>query len=308
MTVKQRCTGCGGDVVYHRVYSGEQLCRRCFRESIVEKTRRTVSKYDMLRYGDTVAVAVSGGKDSLSLLDVLSRLAPLHGERVVAVTVDEGIGGYREEAVRLAEAMAVKLGVAYETVSFDSLFGFTLDEALAGRREGGVSACAVCGVLRRRAIDLVAEQVGADVVATAHNLDDFLQTFLINLMNGDAGRLGFLHPSFRPQIGLPRRVKPFTEIYEEEIAFYAYLSDIPFQTEPCPYMDEGIRTDVRRFLNNLEKQHLGVKHSAYQTTLKLLAHTPPTRVSRRCERCGHPSSDTVCSTCRIIQQIQNKQI
>ncbi|MFQ6134412.1 MAG: TIGR00269 family protein [Nitrososphaerales archaeon] len=306
---RQKCTRCSRNSVYRRIYSGEHLCGDCFKSSIIEKTRRTISKYDMMKHGDTVAVAVSGGKDSLSLLEVLSRLTPIHGEKIVAITVDEGIKEYRDEAIELSRKMVSKIGLEQEVVSFRSLFGFALDEALGMRSDQRVSACAVCGVLRRRAIDLGAERVGADVVATAHNLDDFLQTYFINLTNGDTGRLEFLNPNFEAQIDIPRRVKPFIEIYEEEIAFYAYLSGIPFQTTPCPYMDEGIRTEIRSFLNNLERRHPGIKYSTFNTALKLTANAqPPQRRSRRCERCGHPSSDSICSTCRTIQLIRNKQI
>ncbi len=306
---RRKCTGCGGDSVYRRIYSGENLCRGCFKSSILEKTRRTISKYDMMKHGDKVVVAISGGKDSLSLLEVLSRLTPRHGEEIVAITVDEGIKEYRGEATTLARRMASKLSVEHEVVSFRSLFGFTLDEAIDMRGDQRVTACSICGVLRRRAIDLAAELVGADVVVTGHNLDDFLQTYFINLTNGDLGRLEFLNPNFEARMDIPRRVKPFIEIYEEEIAFYAYLSDIPFQTNPCPYMDEGIRTEIRSFLNNLERRHSGIKHSTFNTALKLTTHPQlPQRRTLRCERCGHPSSDTICSTCRTIHLIRNKQL
>ncbi|MBI2938589.1 MAG: TIGR00269 family protein [Thaumarchaeota archaeon] len=310
-TGRQKCGFCGGESVYHRLYSGEQLCRSCFRDSLEEKTRRTISQYKMLKHGDTVAVAVSGGKDSLSLLDILSKLTQAHGEKIVAVTVDEGIEGYRGEAVELARSEAAKRDVPFHVVSFESLFGFTLNRALDAWPDRSISACTVCGILRRRAIDLAAEQVGATVVATAHNLDDFLQTYFINLTSGDVGRLEFLYPGLEPSIGLPRRVKPFVEIYEEEIAFYAFLSGIPFQTEPCPYMDEGVRTEIREFLNRLERRHPGVKHSTYKTAMKMLSgrgeEKSSDRRSVRCNRCGRPASDKLCSVCRIIETIQNNR-
>ncbi len=265
----------------------------------------------MLKHGDTVAVAVSGGKDSLSLLDILSKLTPAHGEKLVAVTVDEGIEGYRGEAVELARKEASRRGVPHHVVSFESLFGFSLNKALAAWPDRSVSACSVCGILRRRAVDLAAEQVGGTVVATGHNLDDFLQTYFINLTSGDIGRLEYLDPGLEPSIGLPRRVKPFVEVYEEEIAFYAFLSGIPFQTEPCPYMDEGVRTEIREFLNRLERRHPGVKHSTFKTAMKMLSGKEekeegeePVRKSVRCERCGRPASDNLCSVCRTLETIQ----
>ena len=302
-----KCSRCKNNSVHHRAYSGEKLCGDHFKASIIEKTRKTISSYNMMKHGDTLAVAVSGGKDSLSLLDVLSKLTSRHGEKIIVVTVDEGIKEYREEAVKLSSDMVSNLGLRQEIVSFKSLFGFTLDEALELRKDQKISACSVCGILRRRAIDLAAKKVGADVVATGHNLDDFVQTYFINLTSGDMGRLEFLSPFFESQIDLPRRVKPFIEIYEEEIAFYAFLADIPFQRIPCPYMNEGIRTEIRSFLNKLERSHPGIKYNTYGTALKLLSSTHPSRKRRKCERCGYPSSNNICLSCKTIQMIQNNR-
>tara|TARA_B100000315_G_scaffold242657_1_gene265089 strand:+ start:160 stop:1104 length:945 start_codon:yes stop_codon:yes gene_type:complete len=303
----EKCSKCKKNSVYQRAYSGEKLCGDHFMVSIIEKTRKTISSYNMMKYGDTLAVAVSGGKDSLSLLDVLSKLTSIHGEKIIVVTVDEGIKEYRDEAVKLSSDMVSNLGLRQEIVSFKSLFGFTLDEALELRKDKKISACSVCGILRRRAIDLAAKKVGADVVATGHNLDDFVQTYFINLTSGDMGRLEFLSPFFESKTDLPRRVKPFIEIYEEEIAFYAYLSGIPFQSIPCPYMNEGIRTEIRSFLNKLERSHPGIKYNTYGTALKLLSSAHPSRKRMKCESCGYPSSNNICLSCRTIQMIQNNR-
>ena len=303
----QKCNRCKKKSVYHRIYSGEHLCGECFKGSIIEKTRKTISSYNMMEHGDILAVAVSGGKDSLSLLDVLQRHSSKHGEKIIVITVDEGIQEYRDEAVKLSSDMVSNMGLRQEIVSFKSLFGFTLDKALDLRKDQKISACSICGILRRRAIDLAAKKVGADVVATGHNLDDFIQTYFINLTNGDMGRLEFLSPFFESQTDLPRRVKPFIEIYEEEIAFYAYLSGIPFQNIPCPYMNEGIRTEIRSFLNKLERRHPGIKYNTYSTALKLLSSTQPSRKRRKCKNCGYPSSNNICLSCKTIQMIKNNR-
>jgi cytoplasmic tRNA 2-thiolation protein 1 len=147
------CYKCGGDVFYTRRYSGESLCASCFKLSIVEKTRRTISKYRMMKYGDRVGVAVSGGKDSLALLQILHRLNQKRRGVLVALTVDEGVAGYREEAVDHAAALCRELGIQHILVSYKELFGASLDEALDWKDERNLSSCGICGVLRRRAID-----------------------------------------------------------------------------------------------------------------------------------------------------------
>lgn len=283
-----KCDRCDGVAVYTRKYSGESLCGGCFSESIVRKTSRTISKYGMMRRGDDVAVAVSGGKDSLSLLHVLRGLSGRGGYSVRAVTVDEGIPGYRDEALDIVREYCGGLGVECSMISYHEMYGATLEGVLAAR-EGG-SACSACGVLRRRAIDRLAR--GADVVATAHNMDDHIQTFLINLMSGDTSKIG--------RNASPGRVAPFREIYEAEIVFYAFVNGIPFQTEPCPHADEGIRTDVRRFLNGMEEGHSGIKNVMYRSIQKISRHVPDTKTLAPCGRCGRPATGGTCSVCRTL--------
>src|SRR5438445_11467071 len=135
---------------------------------------------------DHVAVAVSGGKDSLTLLMILHKLAKRFPRtRITAVTVDEGIAGYREEAVDLATMYCRDLGIEHEVLSFEELFGSGLDDFLKNKQER-MTACSDCGVFRRKAINLAAKKIGATKIATGHNLDDILQTYMLNLFKGDA--------------------------------------------------------------------------------------------------------------------------
>lgn len=297
------CSRCGGIVFYTRRYSGESLCRSCFGDSVVEKTRRTISKYNMIGRGETVAVAVSGGKDSLTLLNVLHTLdrGPL-----VAVSVDEGVRGYRDEALAHAKALTDKLGVEHIIVSYEELFGFSLDQALDWKDERDVSSCSFCGVFRRRAIDEAAVRAGATVVATAHNLDDFVQTFMMNLLHGDVARIGWLDPAYTDDSFPVRRVKPFMELYEEEVALFAYESGVPFQSVSCPYMHEGLRSAVRDYLNQMEAYHAGMKNVLLSSSLEVISRfaRSPDKVSIPCSNCGKPSSSGLCSVCRMKAEIR----
>ncbi|MFQ6011209.1 MAG: TIGR00269 family protein [Nitrososphaerales archaeon] len=267
-----------------------------------------MSKGKMVKYGETVAVAVSGGKDSLSLLQVMSDLSVKHGSKLFAITIDEGVPGYREESIRLASDYSSKLGIKHVVLSFKDLYDIGLEDALE-QREEKTTSCAICGTFRRRAIDLAALKVGADVVATAHNLDDFVQTFMINLFSGDIRRIRYSDPPSSSNPDFPvRRIKPFLEIYEKEIAFFAYLNDIPFQVASCPHMNEGIRTEVRNFLNSLEMKHPGLKQMAQKSALKIaeqLNGEPTSRKATRCESCGSPSSGKICSVCLMLDHFKS---
>jgi len=268
-----------------------------------------MSKYSMVKYGERVAVGVSGGKDSLSLLYVLKKIFDGHDrskDDLIAVTIDEGINGYRDESLAIVRDFCGKLGVQNKVLSYKELFGVSMDEAMVIRPSEKMSSCSMCGTFRRRAIDLAAESVGADVVATAHNMDDQLQTFMINLLAGDVERIGWIHPEPVEYAGGMKKVKPFVEIGEHEIVFYALQREIPFQSEECPYMNESIRTDLREFFNKMENEHPGIKNNAYASMLKVserLRTTLEPRGDRKCSVCGRDSTGDVCSVCKTVEAL-----
>ena len=302
------CTKCRkAESLYYRAHSGEYLCKKCFLCSIESKAAKTISKYSMIEYGDKVAVAVSGGKDSLSLLYVLKLLFDQHpnnGNEIVAITIDEGIKGYRDESLQIVKDFCEHLRIESKVLSYQSLFGIDMDQAMIQRSSQKISSCSMCGTFRRRAIDIAAETVGANIVATAHNMDDQLQTFMINLLAGDVERIGWIYPEpvQYTQNGM-KKVKPFIEIYEYEIAFYALQRDIPFQSEECPYMNESIRTDLREFFNRLERDHPGIKYNAFRSMTKVskvLRSSMSSSGTKNCSRCGRVSTGDVCSVCKTI--------
>jgi len=300
------CSKCHeGSSVYYRAYSGESLCRKCFLISIEEKAYKTINKFSMLKHDDKVAVAVSGGKDSLSLLYVLNNTFTRHDRsELVAITVDEGIKGYRNESLEIVGRFCADLKVKSKIVTYKELFGIDMDSAMLQRPSKKTSSCSICGTFRRRAIDLAAKSAGANVIATAHNLDDQLQTFIINVLAGDVERIGWTHPEpiNSSSYGL-KKIKPFAEIYEQEIVFYALQRGIPFQSEDCPYMYESIRTELREFLNKLEKGRPGIKYNTYNSMLKIsksLRLLPPSVQAKKCTICNNTSSRENCSVCKTI--------
>ena len=300
--MKSICDRCNAKTAYHRVYSGESLCAKCFSRSLQEKVAKTISKYSMIKHGDRIAVAVSGGKDSLSLLHMMNMLCEKHGSTLCAVTIDEGIEGYRDESLDIVRKFASELNVERKILSYRELYGVSLEDSLQLRKQRKMSSCAICGTFRRRAIDIGAEKVGANVIATAHNLDDVLQTFLINIFSGDVERIGWTYPEPVEYADGLRKIKPFAEIYEHEIAFYALINEIPFQAEECPHMNEGIRTEIRDFLNKLEKEHAGIKYNAYNTMVKVAKRLKDSadKEHNRCVLCGRDSTNEICSVCSMI--------
>jgi len=142
------CDRCGNQAVYSRKYSGQKLCSQCFSNSIVKKTAKTISKYNMIQNDELVAVAVSGGKDSLALLKIIHEMALTHNFRIKAITIDEGIPGYRDEALEIVKKFCGELNVEHKVYSYKDLFELTLDEALELRENTKTSSCSICGTLR----------------------------------------------------------------------------------------------------------------------------------------------------------------
>ena len=300
-----KCDKCENTAVYSRRYSGENLCSQCFSNSILHKAAKTISKYKMIKNNELVCVGVSGGIDSLVLLDILNKMSKTHNFRIFAVTIDEGIPGYRDEALKIVENFCTQLNIQHKTFSYKKIFDLTLTESLELRNDQKLSSCSICGTFRRRALDHAAKTINADTIATGHNLDDNLQTFLINILSGDAKKIGWMDPD--TSSNKVRKIKPLSEIYESEIVFYAFTNNLPFQTEPCPHMNEGIRTEIREFLNSLELNHDGIKNNMYRTILKIsqFMNESNHKEKRMCLVCGNQCTSRICSVCNMLTNLKD---
>ena len=268
-----------------------------------------MSKFCMVNYNDRVAVAVSGGKDSLSLLYIMKKIFDTrHAARdLIAITIDEGIDGYRNESLKIVEAFCTNLAVPTKILTYKEIFGITMDDAMILRSAEKMTSCSFCGTFRRRAMDLAAESVGANVLATAHNLDDHVQSFMINILAGDIDRIGWTYPE-PVQYGSTKlkKIKPFVEIYEQEIVFYALQRQIPFQSEECPYMHESIRSELRQILNRFEKEHPGVKYNMYNSISKIskvLKSTTETPKASVCSVCKRECTSDICAVCKTVKSL-----
>ena len=301
------------DAVFMRAYSGEKLCARCFCKSIEGKVRATIARHDMFKPTDKIMVAVSGGKDSLSLLRILAKIEKAFPKTsLCAVTVDEGIKGYRDEALKFAVGNCRKLGINSVVTSFKHLYGFSLDEivkmTLEKEESGkGLTPCAYCGVLRRRALNLAARNAGVDKLATGHNLDDETQTILLNILHGDVLRIARVKPvleDVHPKF--VQRVKPMCKLPEKEIALYAHYKRIEYQSVPCPYAPTALRSDVRLMLNRMEEKHAGTKFTLNKSIERirpaLEAVTEEAKL-QDCLECGEPTAGKICQPCQMLRKL-----
>jgi len=252
----------------------------------------------MVGRSEKIAVALSGGKDSIALLYILTKIFRNRTDlEFIAITIDEGIRGYREQTLEHAIKLTNELGIKHTIRSFDEGFETTMDK-LAAKKEH--AACTLCGVLRKNILNKAARELGADKLAIGHNLDDEAQTILMNYMRGDIDRLKRMLPG-TIQPGMVPRIKPLRSIPEKEVALYGFLNDLPVSTDECPYAGEALRNEIREMINNYEVKHPGTKYSllgGFEAISQFLR--PPETKIMLCEKCGEPGSEMICKTCSLL--------
>lgn len=302
------CSKCGtGQVFYRREQEGVILCKKCFLDSVETKVRKTIVAKRLLEPNDKIVVALSGGKDSVALLRILWKLERrFPPARLVALTVDEGISDYRNEAVAIAKETCNELKVEHVVISFEQLYGITMDEVASGRKE--LQPCSYCGVLRRKALNEGARRIGATKLATAHNLDDEVQTALLNVMHGDVARISRVSSvPWKTSAKFVPRIKPLAEVPECETALYAFAAGARFQSIPCPHGGDALRGDIRTMLNRLELKHPGLKHTIYGSVGRLsemIGSASMTRKFQACTTCGDPTPNAECEACIMLRALK----
>lgn len=293
-----KCQCCNKNAVIYQKYSNAHLCKSHFIEDVERKIKRDIRKFRMLGRGDRIAVALSGGKDSIALLYILHKIFHDRPDlEFMAITIDEGIKDYREHTLEHAIKITGELGIKHIIRSFEDEFKTTLDTLT---REKENAACTLCGVLRKNILNKAARELGADKLAIGHNLDDEAQTILMNYMRGDIDRLKRMLPG-SVQKGMVPRIKPLRSIPEKEVALYGFLNNLPVSTDECPYAGAALRNEIRELLNNYEVNHPGTKYSllgGYESISKFL-HPADTQIVL-CEKCQEPGSEKICKTCRLL--------
>ncbi|QSZ68421.1 TIGR00269 family protein [Methanofollis aquaemaris] len=292
-----QCSKCRKEAVIWQRYSGLHLCRDHFIADVEAKAKREIRKRRWVRSGDTIAVALSGGKDSGALLHFLART---FGERrdvtLLALTVDEGIAGYRDPTV--AREIAENHGVPWHCVSFTEMLGTTTDRIV--EQKGDTLSCTYCGVLRRHCLNAAARDLGATRLAVGMNLDDEAQSILMNVLRGDAARL---LGKQTPMAGVVPRIKPFAMVPEREVALYAHLTLAHFEEGACPYSRTALRGDVRNLLNDYALRHPAARFALKNLGEELSGVCGTTGESLKvCEVCGEPYAGERCRSCQVLRE------
>jgi uncharacterized protein (TIGR00269 family) len=308
----QICTKCGATpIIIKRKASGEMLCSQCFIESVKEKVLRGIRKNKLIVKGDKVAVALSGGKDSVTVLDILKSLYKRNIIDLFAITIDEGIAGYRKQGIDIAIKNAEKLGIEHKIVSFKDYFGKNLDEIMTYEsREHG--ACTYCGVFRRWIINKIARDEGATKIATGHNLDDETQAILMNYLEGNIDNLMRIGAKTEPTSDkFTVKIKPLREIPEKEIGLYTIARELDVHFDECPYSSESFRGEVGRFIRELSVNHPTIMFSTLKGFDKIRPAIRKEFAHKKvnmgiCINCGEPSSHELCRACLFSKRLDGR--
>jgi uncharacterized protein (TIGR00269 family) len=298
------------------------LCKTHFPAWIVDHTQRIIEKYRMFTHQEKVLVAVSGGKDSLGLWDILSQLGYEADGLYIGLGIDGGIA-YSAESQRMAEKFAAERRLKLQVVSIPAEYGESIPE-LAGRTTRGQGKpCAVCGMSKRHIMNRVARDGGYQVLATGHNLDDEAATLFGNTLNWAGGFLVRQGPVLEANpTGLVRKVKPLCRFYEREMAAYALVRGIEYIYDECPHAAGAKSIYYKELLNKLENDRPGAKLSFYLSFLQakengLFANraladqdsAPDGTPLHACPSCGQPTSAPgACSFCRMVNVIHPDEI
>lgn len=301
------CSKCGNQqIIIQRKRSGQSLCQECFIESINEKVLKDTRKYKLLEKGDKVLMALSGGKDSVVALHILSSFWERNIIDLIAVTIDEGIKGYREEGIKIAVANTKALGIEHRVVSFKEYFGRTLDEMMGQDDAESRHACTYCGVFRRWILNRVAQEEGATKIATGHNLDDETQSILMSYLEGNINNLIRIGPKSESRDErFTVKIKPLREIPEKEIGLYAVAAGLNVHLAGCPYAGDSFRREIGGFIKELSRDHPTIMYSTLRGFDKikpiLKRELTPRGNTGECRRCGEPAAGELCKACSFLE-------
>jgi uncharacterized protein (TIGR00269 family) len=322
------CTKCTRDAVMHAAYSGAHLCETHFLASVEERVKRRVREDNLLPADatpedpETWVVGLSGGKDSVVLTQILHEVFEADPRvELVALTVHEGIEGYRDESVAACDDLVADIGVRHVKTSYAEEFGVEMDD-VADEDPLDMAPCAYCGVFRRDLLAEHAADLGADKLLTGHNLDDEAETALMNVFEGNVEQMGrHFDASLGPFAGAPGdgptraepegmipRAKPLRDVPEKEVALYAQLRELPVHVAECPHASESFRAEIQDLLLSLEEAHPGTRHSivsGYEELAALAAerYRGADEALDACVDCGRQTTRERCRTCDLLDAL-----
>ena len=296
-----KCTVCREPAVIDIRRHNANFCVEHFVEQCRRQVRKAIEEFDMIRPGERVLVAVSGGKDSLALWDLLVDL----GYEVDGFSIGLGIGEYSDTSKDHSRRYAESRGLTLLEVDLPEHYGFDIPD---GSRAAKRVPCSACGLSKRHLFDRAAIEGGYDVVVTGHNLDDEAAVLMGNTLHWHTEYLGRQLPVLPERDGFPRKAKPLVRLSERESAAYCVVRGIDYIVDECPMAEGNRHLGYKHALDEIEQRSPGAKHSFYFGFLDRAAElfAAQAAVEREalapCAVCGSPTTSDVCAFCRLVDR------
>jgi len=300
-----KCTRCRERAEVHLRAHNSAFCRPCFLFFFRRQVERAIAGERMFAPGERLLVAVSGGKDSLALWDVLADL----GYDTTGLYLGLGIGAYSDRSHEKVEAFARRRELPLQVVALESeAAGLAVPEVARVTRR---MPCAACGTMKRHYFDTAAHQGGFDVLVTGHNLDDEAARLMGNVLRWQKDHLARQRPVLPPtHPKFVRKVKPLYLLGEYESAVYAFMRGIDYIVEECPNAAGASQLVYKDALNRLEAESPGTKLAFVKEFLRTgqpAFATVERREPEACTVCGMPAYGAVCSFCSLVREVQTKR-
>ncbi|HUF58068.1 MAG TPA: ATP-binding protein [Actinomycetota bacterium] len=299
-----RCRSCRGDAVIEIRRHHAAFCTEHFFVMFLTQVEKAIRRHQMMAPDDRILLAVSGGKDSLALWDVLLDL----DYDVTGLYLGLGIENYSDRSHEVARAFAEERRARLLTVDLPRDYGY--DIPTAGRR-GSRSTCAVCGLSKRYVFNRAALEGGFDVVATGHNLDDEAATLLGNTLRWQTDAIARQSPVLPARDGMVKKVKPLHRVSELETAAFAFLRGIDYVVEECPLVAGNTQLRYKEAMNTIEQTSPGTKAQFFLGYLERgmpLFRSEDRAALQACESCGQPTTGRFCAFCRARAQILGERL
>jgi tRNA-5-methyluridine54 2-sulfurtransferase len=295
-----KCRVCKEPAIIDLPRHNANFCVEHFHELCRRQVAKAIKDHDMFSPSDRILLAVSGGKDSLAVWDILLDL----GYQADGLYIALGIGEYSHESQVYTEAFAAARGLNLRIVSLRDDYGYDVPTAARATRR---VPCSACGLSKRHLFDSAALEGGYDVVVTGHNLDDEAAVLFGNSLRWDIEYLARQMPVLPGRDGFPKKAKPLMRLTERETAAWCLTRGIDYLVEECPMAVGNKHLGYKAALNATEKESPGTKASFYLGFLERMAPLLESKSAAaagellRCERCGSPTTGTLCAFCRLVE-------
>ncbi|MCI4439497.1 adenine nucleotide alpha hydrolase family protein [archaeon] len=291
------CSFCDKEAVINLKPFRVNLCSEHFSQHLTNRVKRTLLKYKLVKEREKVLVAISGGKDSATLLHIMHKLSNELNFEVYGLHLNIGVKDFSEKSEDAAVSLFKALGIKYKVVNVREFFGLSIPEISKKVKK---PICSTCGLIKRYIMNYVALYSNFNKIATGHNLDDIFSYIVKSFLVQDKeqlSRISVFTPTFDKLIS---RIKPLAEISENETLTYATLNKLPVAQVSCPFKNKfGLELKIKYSFIDPDYKYYPIKLNLVRTYSKLSLGSREND-TLRCKYCGIPTSSEVCSFCKLL--------